>query len=117
MLVIRDEQMEALRQYMLRSFQNRMVSHLRTDFPEETSEMSDEELQTLVQTGMDKAESYGIVYEDDIQRFLDYMLIHGPDFDQDDSHPEVQAILRDEEMDGEEKMDEIDSHYSMSEED
>jgi len=112
MLVIRDEQIKALDESMLRSFRNRMVSHLRTACPEETSDMSDEELRALIQRGIDKAESYEIFEDDDVRRFLEYMLILKPDFDQDSSFPEIQEILNDEEMDGTEKMDEIDFYYN-----
>ena len=112
MLVIRNDQIEAFDESMLRSFKNRMVSHLRTACPEETSDMSEEELRALIQGGIDKAESYEIFEDDDVRRFLEYMLILNPDFDQDSSFPEIQEILNDEEMDGTEKMDEIDYYYN-----
>jgi len=112
MLVIRDEQIEALDESMLRSFRNQMVSHLRKACPEETSNMSEEELGSLIQGGIVKAESYEIFEDDDVRRFLEYMLILNPDFDQDSDFPEIQEILNDEEMDGTEKMDEIDYYYN-----
>ena len=112
MLVIRDDQIEAFDESMLRNFKNRMVSHLREACPEETSDMSEEELRALIQGGIDKAESYEIFEDDDVRRFLEYMLILNPDFDQDSSFPEIQEILNDEEMDGTEKMDEIDYYYN-----
>ena len=112
MLVIRDDQIEAFDESMLRNFKNRMVSHLRTACPQETSDMSEEELRALIQGGIDKAESYEIFEDDDVRRFLEYMLILNPDFDQDSSFPEIQEILNDEEMDGTEKMDEVDYYYN-----
>jgi glucose-6-phosphate 1-dehydrogenase len=112
MLVIRDEQIEALDESMLRSFRNHMVSHLRKACPERTSGMSDEELRALIQGGIDRAESYEIFEDEDVRRFLEYMLILNPDFDQDSSFPEIQEILNDEEMDGTEKMDEVDFYYN-----
>ena len=111
MLVIRDDQIEAFDESMLRSFKNRMVSHLREACPEETSDMSDEELRALIQGGIDRAESYQIFEDDDVRRFLEYVLILSPDFDQDSSFPQIQEILNHEEMDGTEKMDEIDFYY------
>ncbi len=112
MLVIRDDQIEAFDESMLRSFKNRMFSHLREACPEETSRMSDGELRALIQGGIDKAESYEIFEDNDLRRFLEYMLILNPDFDQDSSFPEIQEILNHEEMDGTEKMDEIDFYYN-----
>jgi len=112
MLVIRDDQIQAFDESMLRSFKNRMFSHLRKVCPEETSNMSEEELRSLIQGGIVKAESYEIFEDDDVRRFLEYTLILKPDFDQDSSFPEIQEILNDEEMDGTEKMDEIDFYYN-----
>lgn len=112
MLVIRDDQIEAFDESMLRSFKNRMVSHLRTACPKETSGISDEELRALIQEGIDKAESYEIFEDNDVRRFLEYMSILNPDFDQNSSFPEILEILNHEEMDGTEKMDEIDFYYN-----
>jgi glucose-6-phosphate 1-dehydrogenase len=112
MLVIRDDQIEAFDESMLRNFRNHMVSHLRRVCPEEASDMSDEELRALIQGGIDKAESYEILEDEDVRRFVEYMLILNPDFDQDSSFPKIQEILNDEEMDGTEKMDEIDLYYN-----
>ena len=114
MLVIRKEQMEAMEEYMLRSLKKRMVSHLRANYPEETAEMSDDELDLLVKSGIDKAESYDIIEDDDVRRFLEFMVINGENFDKED--PEAEDILTDDEMDSDEKMDELDYYYSESEE-
>jgi len=114
MLTIRKEQMDVLEKYMIDVFNNKMVSHLRHTYPEETSTIPDERLSAMVKSGSEKAESYGIVEDDDIQRFLGYMLMYGSDFDTDSAHPEVQKILRDARLDGEEKIDVIELCYNSS---
>jgi hypothetical protein len=116
MLVIRDEQMKAMQEYMLAKFAGRMFLHLRENLPEETSDISDEKLRDLIQMGIEKAESYSIVEHEDIQGFLEFMITKGPNFHEDDDHPEIQKILSSAEMDGEEKIDEIDYYYERLEE-
>ena len=116
MLVIRDEQMKAMQKYMLAKFARRMFLHLRENFPEETSDISDEELSTLIETGIKKAESYSIVEHEDIQGFLELMITRGTNFHEDDDHPEIQQILSNTEMANEEKIDEIDYYYELVEE-
>jgi hypothetical protein len=117
MLKIRKEQMDVLEKYMIDVFNSRMVSHLRNTYPEETSAIPDEELTALVKSGSEKAESYGIVEDDDIQGFLGCMLIHGSDFDTDSAHPQVQEILGDTRLDGEEKIDLVEFCFESSWED
>ena len=116
MLVIRDEQMKAMQEYMLAKFAVRMFLHLRENFPEETSDVQDEELRNLIQMGIEKARSYNIVEYEDVQGFLEFMITRGPNFHEDDAHPEIQQILSSTEMDGEEKIDEIDYYYERLEE-
>jgi len=116
MFVIRHEQMKAMQEYMLGKFARRMFLHLRENFPEETSDISDEELRDLIQMGIEKAESYNIVEHEDVQGFLEFMITNGPNFHEDDAHPEIQQILSSTEMDGEEKIDEIGYYYERLEE-
>lgn len=105
MLRIRKEQMEVFEKYATSVFNNKMISYLRNAHPEQTSATSDEDLIALVESGSDKADSYGIVEDDDVQRFLGCMLVYGCDFDTDRDRPEVQQILGDTRLDGEEKID------------
>ena len=116
MLIIRKEQMETFEEYMIDAFNKKMVLHLSNVCPEETASVSDEELSLVVKNGLEKAESYDITEENDIQRFLEHMLVHGPGFD-DGSDPVAQEILHDTDLDGEDKMDKIDFYYGKGEED
>ena len=116
MLIIRKEQMDVFEKYATSVFNNKMISHLRNAYPEQTSAISDEDLSVLVQGGSEKAEFYGIVEDSDVQHFLGYMVLYGADFDSDRDYPEVQEILNDFRMDGEEKIDLIELCFQNSEE-
>ena len=61
MLRIRSEQIAALGEYMLRRFEVRMHPTLRADFPAETAELSDEELEAIIRDGVERAEGYGVM--------------------------------------------------------
>jgi hypothetical protein len=80
MLVIRDEQMEAFGAYMMRQFEERMAAHLRAAFPEQIGEMPETELRQAVRARIAQSASYGLNYEDEIERYLDYTVIHGAEF-------------------------------------
>jgi hypothetical protein len=111
MLVIRDEQMAALSQAMVEGFRRRMAAHLRAVCSEQTAELSDEALRDLVRSGMAEAEAYDIVYEDEIERFLEKRVRHAPDFAPEGGSALVRQILLDPTLDGEAKMAELDLHY------
>jgi len=81
-LRIRDTQMRAFSEYMDKSFEKRAASHLRTEFPEETDGLTDDELRVFVQNGSRKAAQYELSRETEIGVFLDLLMLFGPDFDQ-----------------------------------
>jgi len=117
MLVIRKEQMQSFRDAMVNSFKKRMAVHLRNVFPEETSNLSEQEIFVFVDKGMKKAKLFGIIYETDIKRFLELMIFFGTDLDENDLPPEVQKTLRSKEIDGREKLNKISSYVGRTEED
>ena len=116
MLVIRKEQMEVLGRYMLKQFEDRMVIHLRSGFREQTKDMPETDLRSMIQTAIDKGKVYNVTTEDDVQRYLEYMMIYGPEFDTDPKTMWAGEILRTEDMDGTEKMELMDEHFDLEEE-
>ena len=110
MLVIRKEQMEVFRAYMLEQFENRMLTHLRSAFPDQARDMPELDLRSLIHTGIENADKYGIVDEVDIRHYLEYMLIYGLDFDTNPSTSWAGIILRNPELTGTDKMAQIDDH-------
>jgi len=107
MLKIRKEQNDELSDYMLQQFENRMVVHLRDEYPEETQLISEEQLRTLIKAGIRKAETYGIELENDVQEFIEFMVVYGSDFDTNSKFHWAREILDDPDLDGSDKMDEI----------
>lgn len=109
MLVIRQEQMNVLSAYMRDRFEQRMVDYLRAKFPDRTQDLPDERIRVVVQNSTKKAESYGIEYEDDIQRFIEYLVIYGTRLDTREETQWIGDILRRDDLTGTAKMDLIDS--------
>jgi len=108
MLVIREEQMSALSQAMLKQFEDRMVVHMSNNFQDETREISEGELRALIQEGIEQAEQYQITLEDDVRRYLEFMVMYGQNFDTSPDTAWAGEILHAKELDGTAKMDLID---------
>ncbi|MDD5298328.1 MAG: hypothetical protein PHU46_15605 [Rhodocyclaceae bacterium] len=110
MLTVSRKQMDVLGKSMQDRFERRMVAHLRHSFPERTKTHGDEVLQNFVQAGLARCRPYGVVNELDAQRFLDYMVIYGPEFDQKPDTAWAGLILDDPNLTGTQKMDQIDDY-------
>ncbi len=108
MLSIRKEQMEVLSAYMRDQFEQRMVEHLRATFPDRTQDIPDEKIRVVVQNSMKRAESYSIEYEDDIRRFIEYLVIYGTRLDTREDARWIGDILRRDDLNGAAKMDLMD---------
>ena len=109
MLIIRKKQIEILSQFMLKKFKDRMMTHLRRNFPDQTQNIKNTPLQTMIQTGIDKAAVYGVNTEDDVRRYLEYMVMYSPNFDANSETPWGRDILEDKNLNGTEKMNRIDN--------
>jgi hypothetical protein len=71
MFVIRNEQMEAFRAAFIGEFENRMLRHLRSVFPDQTLSINDQRLHELIRSGIDNSKKYGMKMEGDIRRYLE----------------------------------------------
>ena len=109
-LIIRKKQKEALSKYMLKEFEDRMVVHLKTTFPNQTKDMPEPDLRGMIQVGVDKAKGYDIAIEEDVQQYLEYMVSYGADFDANPKMSWAGDILRTKNLDGTTKMDRIDEY-------
>ena len=94
MLALRQEQMVAFSQYMRNGFIKRMVRHLRQQFPQKTQSFDHNNLSTIVEQGISKAEQYKIYRECDVERYLDLMFLLTIDFDTHYQTPWANPILR-----------------------
>jgi len=107
MLQIRKEQMAAFEKAMKRSFENRVVAHLRMRFPQECRQMPEEAIRETIRTGIARAEDYGVHVEHDVVRYIELMYRLSPDFDSAPSTPWAAATLRRSDLDGHAKMNEL----------
>ena len=103
-LVIREEQREVLKQYMVKQFEERMVLHLRRVFPEKIKFLSEQELRTQTQRGINQSAQYQITVEGDVQRYLECAVVYGWDFH---ATSWAREILCHNDWNGEMKMDKI----------
>ncbi len=104
MLVIRKTQMEAFSQYMEKSFEDRMLKHLREFFPVRCEDLQESELRQLVRQGVTRAGSHGFTSERDVARYTDLMFALGANFDQHRATAWAAAILRDRNAANEDKL-------------
>jgi hypothetical protein len=108
MIVIRNEQLDSLKQNLLDDFKGRAHDHLRQIYPQETSELGDQPLQEFIRYGIKRAEVNGIQIEADVIRYLEYMIYFDRDFDTDRRFYWAGDILRDDSYTETEKMNQID---------
>jgi hypothetical protein len=80
MLIIRKDQMDALGKYMLEKYVERSSATLEGRFPEQTKDMSHPELNKMIHACIQKARQYNIIMEADVFKYLEYCMLHGPEF-------------------------------------
>lgn len=110
MLTIRGEQMNAFGDHAVRAFDERMARHLRVMYPERTARVGQDKLLGAVRAGREKAAGYGVVLEDDVQRFLELMTVYGRSMDKRPKTRWIGDILRDPTLTGSAKIDRIDEY-------
>jgi hypothetical protein len=109
---IRNEQVAVFTRLFESRFAGKMARHLRETYPREVEKqgLTDDGLQQLALRGLTDARTYGIVNEGDVERYIECMLLLGPQFVTDERFPWAGPILRSPGLDGEAKMDRIDEH-------
>jgi hypothetical protein len=100
--------MQTMAAMMDGQFEQRMTDHLRATFPDETRGHTDGELAARIRDGIASAGRHGVLGESDVQRYLEYTLIYGADFDR--TVPWAARILATEGVSGSKKMEWIDAH-------
>lgn len=94
-MIIRKEQMSAMKDAAVISFENRMIEHLRNLFPKHHEVLHDSGLLKVVQLGINRAGSYKIDAESPVCHYIDLMFLLGSNFDTDLQLPWAGEILRD----------------------
>ena len=93
MLVIRQEQLDALIKGTDEEWIEFLVGHVKEEFPEKTEERHDESLREMVKGGIRRAESHGFKIAEDQSAFVSIMFEIAPNFDE---QPEIKTVLDDE---------------------
>jgi hypothetical protein len=106
--------MAAFTKYMLNRFEDDMVVHLRACFPDAVGNLSGVDLHLIIEDGIRRAESHGIVTEYDAQRFLELLMIYGNPFGTDERTSWIGDILQSRNLSGSEKMDRIEERCVFS---
>lgn len=96
MLIIRKEQMGVFEEVALKNFEDRMVIHLGKFFPEQCAALGDDGIREAIRYGIERAESYGIVDERDVCKYIDLTIVFGRDFDESPGTAWASSILNDE---------------------
>jgi hypothetical protein len=105
MLIIRKEQQEVFAPLMRQGFEQRMVAHLAKTCPQEFQKMGEPSVRKMALEGEEKAAAHGITEEQDIARYLELTMRHGPDWEAASGLRWAREILSDESLSGTAKMD------------
>lgn len=81
MLVIRKEQMDAMRDNLKKTYEPRLLTYMRDESPEVIEDATESECRELIYDCIDKAGEYGLHDYYEVQQFMQCMLWLGADFD------------------------------------
>jgi len=94
MLTIRKEQLAVFGLLGQKTFEDRVVIHIKKVFPEQAEAFGEPKLRETIQYGTQRAAAYRIVSERDVCKYIDLMILYGLDFDKDPKHPWAQSVLQ-----------------------
>jgi hypothetical protein len=92
-LTIRQAQMDVFSQVEIQKFEDWMVAHLNKFFPAQSQASGELQLRELIQHGIHRAANHGITTERDVCKFIDLMIVFGPEFDRDNKSAWAGQIL------------------------
>jgi hypothetical protein len=95
MLVIRKEQVDILKEGMLKEFEDEMVEHLAQFSPPLYKVLKEDQTREAVRFGFKQSERYGFTLRGPIRLYLEMMLLFGSHFDSDPQYPWAREILVD----------------------
>ncbi len=114
MLKIRREQFEALQLAAADGFVIRLAGYVRkkhsdviAQLPDGTytvSQLSEEQLREMVQSGIARAQNYGITWESGLSAFVVLMFVVAPNFDE---HPLIEKALKDRTVESNARIDKL----------
>ncbi len=99
--------MEAFSQQQRERFENEMAVYLARQYPDRSATMGDGVLRQLIRDGVNKARAHDIILERDVARYIEFMVILVPDFDESERTLWARAILKKRSATAKSKLDEI----------
>lgn len=105
MLVIREEQMNKMSEAIFHDFVVKTREKLKVEFSEGLEALDNDALENLICKSIKLAAEYGVDRELDVEKFIEYVARYGLEFDKNNLW--AQKILSDENMDGTDKMIEL----------
>jgi hypothetical protein len=94
MITIRKEQLAVFGPLGKKAFEDRVVTHIKKVFPEQSQSLGEPKLRETIQYGTQRAAAYKIISERDVCKYIDLMILYGRDFDKDPNLPWAQSILQ-----------------------
>ena len=107
MLKLRKEQIAIFEALFNKKFRADILKHAREDLAEETEEMSDEDIDFLIDEAITRGYSNGIAFERNIMLFFDLLIFKGRHFEKDRKNRWINKVLTDEDLDENAKMETI----------
>jgi hypothetical protein len=107
--------MQVFEQSAFQSFEDRMVVHAQSRFPDQAKKMDEPQLREFIRFNFRRAGKYGVVTEYDVRRYLDCALQYGGQFDRSPTTAWAGRILQTQGPTGREKMDQIDDYQTFVE--
>ena len=96
--------MDAFAKAFVADFERAAVAELQDSYPERCEALGDAGCQKLVRYGVEKARSFGITKEYDVQAFVDLMFASSADFEMTPELGWTKAVLDEADLDGTTKM-------------
>jgi hypothetical protein len=78
----------------VRKFENWMAAHLAKFFPRECAALGESKLLATIQYGIRQAARHGLTVKRDVCKYIDVMIVLGPDFDTDKGYPWAAELLK-----------------------
>jgi hypothetical protein len=107
-LTISQMQMDLLSSSIYARVETAMTKHARETFPEKTQQASNLQLSGAIRFVVEQGNTYGIVLQEDIRRFMELFFSHGPDFLGETRFAPLLNTLQRDDLSGTAKMNLID---------
>lgn len=106
MLIIRQKQIDVIAMGDEDDFVKMLITEAKAEKPDLEEKYDDESLGKMVRGAIEKAESYGFAFSQDITKFVMKMFKVAPNFDE---QAEIKAVLDDENTPPDQRFDKLES--------